>query len=67
LLKAASGTTLSPREARTLRRTAKDLVTAVPVVVILLVPLTPVREKRREARCRGNGARLRASGKTRKL
>jgi uncharacterized membrane protein len=46
LVKAASGTTLSPREARTLRRTAKDLVTAVPVVVILLVPLTPVQDQK---------------------
>ena len=40
--KALQGTTLSQREARTLRRTAKDLVTVVPVVLILIVPLTPV-------------------------
>jgi len=42
LLKAAGGTTLSQREARTLRRTAKDLVTVVPVVIILIIPLSPV-------------------------
>ena len=40
--KALQGTTLSQREARTLRRTAKDLITVVPVVVILLIPLTPI-------------------------
>ena len=27
---------------RTLRRTAKDLLTFIPFIVILLVPLTPV-------------------------
>jgi len=42
LLKALQGTTLSGREARTLRRTAKDLVTVVPVVIILLIPLSPI-------------------------
>lgn len=40
--KAVQGTTLAPREARTLRRTAKDLVTLVPFVIILLIPLSPV-------------------------
>ena len=39
---ALQGTTLSQREARTLRRTAKDLVTVVPVIVILVIPLTPI-------------------------
>jgi hypothetical protein len=42
LLKALQGSTLSQREARTLRRTAKDLVTVVPVVIILIIPLTPI-------------------------
>ena len=42
LLKALQGTTLSQREARTLRRTAKDLVTVVPVIIILVIPLTPI-------------------------
>lgn len=40
--KAIQGETLSQREARTLQRTAKDLVTVVPFIVILLIPLTPV-------------------------
>eukprot|EP00617_Octactis_speculum_P008135 CAMPEP_0185779208 /NCGR_PEP_ID=MMETSP1174-20130828/95050_1 /TAXON_ID=35687 /ORGANISM="Dictyocha speculum, Strain CCMP1381" /LENGTH=779 /DNA_ID=CAMNT_0028468247 /DNA_START=118 /DNA_END=2457 /DNA_ORIENTATION=+ len=40
--KAIGGATLSPREARTLQRTAKDLVTVVPVTIILIIPLTPV-------------------------
>jgi hypothetical protein len=31
-----------PREVRTLRRTAKDVVTFVPFIVILIIPLTPV-------------------------
>ncbi len=42
LAKALQGQTLSLREARTLRRTAKDLVTVVPVVVILIIPLSPI-------------------------
>lgn len=42
LVKALRGETLSPREARTLARTAKDLVTAVPCVVILIIPLSPI-------------------------
>lgn len=36
------GYTLKPREVRTLRRTVKDVVTCVPVVIILVIPLTPV-------------------------
>mmetsp|Transcript_69105 Transcript_69105/g.184151 ORF Transcript_69105/g.184151 Transcript_69105/m.184151 type:complete len:246 (-) Transcript_69105:64-801(-) len=41
LSKALSGKTLQPREARTLRRTGKDLVTLLPFIIILLAPLTP--------------------------
>lgn len=51
LLKAAGGTTLSQREARTLRRTAKDLVTVVPVVIILIIPLSPVRVRAAAHQC----------------
>ncbi|CAM9276618.1 unnamed protein product [Ascophyllum nodosum] len=40
--KAAQGSILKPREVRTLRRTAKDCVTFIPFVVILIFPLTPV-------------------------
>jgi len=36
------GYILKPREVRTLRRTVKDVVTCVPVVIILVIPLTPV-------------------------
>ena len=39
--KAIGGTTLSQREARTLRRTGKDLLTLIPVTIILIIPLTP--------------------------
>eukprot|EP00291_Cryptomonas_curvata_P006697 CAMPEP_0172203876 /NCGR_PEP_ID=MMETSP1050-20130122/31563_1 /TAXON_ID=233186 /ORGANISM="Cryptomonas curvata, Strain CCAP979/52" /LENGTH=218 /DNA_ID=CAMNT_0012882211 /DNA_START=36 /DNA_END=689 /DNA_ORIENTATION=+ len=42
LHKALSGNTLQPREVRTLRRTAKDLVTFIPFIIILIIPLTPV-------------------------
>uniref|UniRef100_A0A7S1XD73 Letm1 RBD domain-containing protein n=1 Tax=Compsopogon caeruleus TaxID=31354 RepID=A0A7S1XD73_9RHOD len=40
--KAAVGSVLTPREVRTLRRTARDLITLVPFTVILIAPLTPV-------------------------
>ena len=36
------GYTLRPQETKILRRIAKDLVTVVPAVVILLIPLTPL-------------------------
>eukprot|EP00850_Spirogloea_muscicola_P011755 SM000074S21665 [mRNA] locus=s74:193247:198143:+ [translate_table: standard] len=39
---AVTGTTLKPREAQTLRRTAKDVLTLIPFTVILVAPLTPV-------------------------
>lgn len=40
--RAAQGYTLKPREVRTLRRTAKDLLTLIPFTIILIIPLTPV-------------------------
>jgi hypothetical protein len=40
--RAAQGYTLKPREVRTLRRTAKDLLTMIPFTIILIIPLTPV-------------------------
>jgi hypothetical protein len=40
--KALVGYTLKPREVRTLRRTFKDVITFVPVVIILIIPLTPI-------------------------
>lgn len=40
--RALQGYTLKPREVRTLRRTFKDVVTFIPVVIILIIPLTPV-------------------------
>jgi len=42
IIKATLGDTLQPREVRTLRRTAKDLITFIPFIVILLIPLSPV-------------------------
>lgn len=36
------GYTLKPREVRTLRRTFKDVLTFIPFVIILIIPLTPV-------------------------
>ncbi|CAN0125020.1 unnamed protein product, partial [Hapterophycus canaliculatus] len=39
--KAVQGSILKPREVRTLRRTAKDCLTFIPFVIILIVPLTP--------------------------
>ena len=40
--RALTGYTLKPREVRTLRRTAKDVLTFIPVVIILIIPLSPV-------------------------
>mmetsp|Transcript_20806 Transcript_20806/g.30566 ORF Transcript_20806/g.30566 Transcript_20806/m.30566 type:complete len:700 (-) Transcript_20806:55-2154(-) len=40
--RALQGYTLKPREVRTLRRTFKDVITFIPVVIILLIPLSPV-------------------------
>lgn len=34
--------TLKPREVRTIQRTFKDLVTLVPFIIILIIPMTPV-------------------------
>jgi len=41
-LKAILGETLAPREVRSVRRTAKDVVTFIPFIIILIIPLTPV-------------------------
>lgn len=40
--RAGLGYTLKPREVRTLRRTFKDLLSFIPFVIILLIPLSPV-------------------------
>lgn len=40
--RAAQGVTLKPREVRFIRRTFKDVITFIPVVIILIIPLTPV-------------------------
>ena len=40
--RAVQGYTLKPREVRTIRRTFKDILTFIPFVIILLIPLTPV-------------------------
>lgn len=40
--RALTGYTLKPREVRTLRRTFKDVLTFIPVVIILIIPLSPV-------------------------
>jgi hypothetical protein len=42
VLRAARGHTLTQREARAVRRTAKDVVMLVPFTVLLLVPLSPL-------------------------
>ena len=42
IAKALQGYTLKPREVRTLRRTFKDVLTFIPVVIILIIPLSPV-------------------------
>jgi len=39
--KAAAGKTLSEREARILKRTARDALTFIPFVIILIIPLSP--------------------------
>eukprot|EP00968_Pinguiococcus_pyrenoidosus_P005802 scaffold379_cov235-Pinguiococcus_pyrenoidosus.AAC.17 len=39
---ATTNYTLKPREVRTLRRTFKDVLTFIPFVIILIIPLTPV-------------------------
>jgi len=36
------GYTLKPREVRTLRRTLKDILTFIPFVIILIIPLSPI-------------------------
>eukprot|EP00594_Rhizosolenia_setigera_P010544 CAMPEP_0178978074 /NCGR_PEP_ID=MMETSP0789-20121207/24917_1 /TAXON_ID=3005 /ORGANISM="Rhizosolenia setigera, Strain CCMP 1694" /LENGTH=715 /DNA_ID=CAMNT_0020667693 /DNA_START=22 /DNA_END=2169 /DNA_ORIENTATION=- len=36
------GYTLKPREVRTLRRTIRDVITFIPFVIILIIPLSPV-------------------------
>mmetsp|Transcript_16411 Transcript_16411/g.35532 ORF Transcript_16411/g.35532 Transcript_16411/m.35532 type:complete len:210 (-) Transcript_16411:79-708(-) len=40
--RALQGYTLKPREVRTLRRTFKDTITFIPVVIILIIPLSPI-------------------------
>lgn len=40
--RAAQGVTLKPREVRTIRRTFKDVITFIPVVIILIIPLSPI-------------------------
>ena len=40
--RAAPGSTLRPREVQTIRRTALDIFTFVPFIIILIIPLTPV-------------------------
>ncbi|KAG5177912.1 hypothetical protein JKP88DRAFT_226024 [Tribonema minus] len=40
--KAIQGYTLKPREVRTLRRSGKDLLTLIPTIIILILPLSPV-------------------------
>ena len=40
--RAATGSTLRPREVQTIRRTALDIFTFVPFIIILIIPLTPV-------------------------
>ncbi|KAL7571724.1 hypothetical protein ACA910_002824 [Epithemia clementina (nom. ined.)] len=42
ITRAAQGYTLKPREVRTIRRTFKDVLTFIPFVIILLIPLSPV-------------------------
>jgi len=41
-LKALNGKTLLPREVNSIRRTAKDLATLVPFLIILITPITPL-------------------------
>lgn len=39
---AFSNYTLKPREVRALQRTAKDIVTLIPFLIILIIPLSPI-------------------------
>lgn len=41
-MKAALGGTLRPREVAALRRTARDVFSFIPFVIILIIPLTPL-------------------------
>eukprot|EP00667_Euglena_gracilis_P004408 EG_transcript_4428 len=36
------GYNLKPREVRTIRRTVKDLITIIPTIIILIIPLSPI-------------------------
>jgi hypothetical protein len=40
--KAALGGRLKPREVNALRRTARDLLTFIPFIIILIIPMTPL-------------------------
>jgi len=40
--RALQGYTLKPREVRTLRRSVKDFFTFIPVIIILIIPISPV-------------------------
>lgn len=40
--RAAQGVTLKPREVRTIRRTFKDVITFIPVLIIWIIPITPL-------------------------
>ncbi len=40
--RALTGYTLKPREVRTVRRTFKDILTFIPFIIILAIPLTPI-------------------------
>jgi len=40
--KAALGGNLKAREVAALRRTARDLLTFIPFIIILIIPLTPL-------------------------
>jgi hypothetical protein len=42
ITRALTGYTLKPREVRTVRRTFKDILTFIPFVIILIIPLTPI-------------------------
>jgi len=42
LNRAIQGYTLKPREVKTLRRTFSDIITFIPFVIILIIPLSPV-------------------------
>jgi len=42
IARAAQGYTLKPREVRNLRRSFKDIITFIPFVIILIIPITPI-------------------------